>query len=291
MATRTLAGGEQAQLWNGPSGRAWVDTQGPLDRLFRPFESLLADAASESGARRVLDVGCGTGATTLAIAHRLGAEADCVGIDISDPMIALAKRRADREGVPTRFVRADAQRHAFANAGFDMLVSRFGVMFFDDPAAAFANLRHAMRASGAMHCIAWRSPGENPFMTTAERAAAPLLPGLPQRRPDGPGQFSFADPQRVRGILEEGGWSDIAIEPLDVACTMPEADLLPYLARLGPVGLLLQQVDGCLRERIIDVVRDAFAPYVQEGEVRFTAACWRIIARADAAPGRAVRHA
>jgi hypothetical protein len=162
-------------------------------------------------------------------------------------------------------------------------------MFFSDPVDAFGRLRQAMRRGGEMHCISWRGPQENPFMTAAERAAAPLLPSLPARRPDGPGQFSFADPQRVRQILEESGWADIVIEPLDVACTMPESDLVPYLTRLGPVGVLLQQVDGCLRKRIIEVVSEAFAPYLQDGEVRFTAACWRIGARANAT--KAVCHA
>jgi ubiquinone/menaquinone biosynthesis C-methylase UbiE len=289
MTVQAAPSGDQARLWNGPSGLAWADQQALLDRLFHPFESLLAEAVAASGATSVLDVGCGTGATTLAIARRIGADADCVGIDISEPMLAVARTRAEREDVPARFIRADAQHHVFDAEGFDALVSRFGVMFFSDPVDAFGRLRQAMRPDGEMHCIAWRGPQENPFMTTAERAAAPLLPSLPARRPDGPGQFSFADPQRVHQILEESGWTDIAIEPLDVACAMPESDLVPYLTRLGPVGALLQQVDGCLRKRIIEVVRDAFAPYLHDGEVRFTAACWRIGARANAT--KAVCHA
>jgi ubiquinone/menaquinone biosynthesis C-methylase UbiE len=289
MTVQAAPNSEQARLWNGPSGPAWADQQELLDRLFRPFESLLAEAVAASGATRVLDVGCGTGATTLAIARRIGADADCVGIDISEPMLAVARTRAEREDVPARFICADAQHHVLDPEGFDALVSRFGVMFFSDPVDAFSRLRHAVQRDGEMHCIAWRGPQENPFMTAAERAAAPLLPSLPARRPDGPGQFSFADPQRVRQVLQESGWTGITVEPLDVACTMPESDLVPYLTRLGPVGVLLQQVDGCLRKRIIEVVSEAFAPYLQDGEVRFTAACWRIGARASAT--KAVCHA
>ena len=289
MTVQAAPNSEQARLWNGPSGLAWADQQELLDRLFRPFESLLAEPVAASGATRVLDVGCGTGATTLAIARRIGAGADCVGIDISEPMLAVARTRAEREDVPARFICADAQHHVLDPEGFDALVSRFGVMFFSDPVDAFSRLRHAMRRDGEMHCIAWRGPQENPFMTAAERAAAPLLPSLPARRPHGPGQFSFADPQRVRQVLQESGWTGITVEPLDVACTMPESDLVPYLTRLGPVGVLLQQVDGCLRKRIIEVVSEAFAPYLQDGEVRFTAACWRIGARASAT--KAVCHA
>lgn len=270
---------EQARLWNGPAGQAWVDAQAVLDRMFEPFEAMLADAATAGGAHRVLDVGCGTGATTLAIARRLGAAADCLGIDISQPMLALARARAEQAGLPARFVRADAQSHGFAPGRFDVVVSRFGVMFFDDPVRAFGNLRQAIRAGGRMRVIAWRSAAENPFMTTAERTAAPLLPNLPPRRPGAPGQFAFADRQHVERILIESGWTDIDIRPIDVACSIPETALVPYLGRLGPVGLLLQGADDRMRARVIETVRAAFEPYVHRSDVRFAAACWMVDAR------------
>ena len=117
-------------------------------------------------------------------------------------------------------------------------------------------------------------------MTTAERAAAPLLPNLPPRRPDGPGQFAFADDRRVHRILEDGGWTDIDIRPIDVECTLPEKDLVVYLTRLGPVGLILQEADERTRARVVEAVRPAFDPYVDGTDVRFTAACWMVEARA-----------
>lgn len=274
---------EQTALWNGRAGRAWVDAQQVLDRMFKPFEDRLAEAVRAAAAHRVLDVGCGTGSTTLAVARLLGAEGRCTGIDISEPMIAAAQTRAEREGTPARFVRADAQTHAFEPASFDMVISRFGVMFFDDPASAFANLRRAARDGAELRFVAWRSAAENPFMTTAERAAAPLLPNLPARRPDAPGQFAFADRQRVRAILEEGGWGEIDIRPIDVPCALPEKELVGYLTRLGPVGLVLQEADERTRTRIVETVRAAFDPYVHGDEVRFTAACWMVGARAVSA--------
>src|SRR5262245_50412682 len=123
---------EQATLWNGLSGRAWVESRDLLDQMFKPLEDLLVEAVLTRSASRVLDVGCGTGSTTLAIARRLGAKGSCVGIDISDPMIDAARARAEQEGTPARFIRADAQLHAFEAASFDMIISRLGVMFFDD---------------------------------------------------------------------------------------------------------------------------------------------------------------
>lgn len=280
--TMQQAGDEQARLWNGPAGNAWVDAQQTLDQLFRPLEKLLVETACAAPAGRVLDVGCGTGGTTLAIARALGSGAECTGIDISEPMIAAARSRAAREDLPTHFICANAQTHAFEPASFDSIVSRLGVMFFDDPVRAFAKLRHAAKDSAGLSFIAWRSTAENPFMTTAERAAAPLLPNLPPRVPGAPGQFAFADRERMQAILEESGWSGIDIQPVDLPCTMPEKDLLGYLSRLGPVGIALLQTDEKTRARVIDTVRAAFEPYVHGDEVRLTAACWLVKGRADA---------
>jgi ubiquinone/menaquinone biosynthesis C-methylase UbiE len=272
---------EQTTLWNGPAGRAWVDAQELLDQTLRPFEGLLVEAVSARAGGRVLDVGCGAGSTTLAVGRRLGAKGRCIGIDISEPMIAAARSRAERASTPASFIRADAQTHPFEPASFDMIVSRFGVMFFGDPVRAFVNLRRAARDDAELRFVAWRSATENSFMTTAERAAAPLLPNLPARRPDAPGQFAFADRRRVYSILEESGWAEIDIRPIDVACTLPETELVRYLTRLGPVGLILREADDRTRTQVIETVRAAFDPYVHGAEARFTAACWTVGARAS----------
>jgi ubiquinone/menaquinone biosynthesis C-methylase UbiE len=265
---------DQKALWNGTAGAAWVQAQALLDDMYRPFEELLVEAVTAASAQRVLDVGCGTGSTTLAVSRRDGRTG--VGLDISAPMIAVARARAEREGSPARFIVADAQSYAFEPASFDAIISRFGVMFFADPLAAFANLRRALRDGGELHAIAWRQAAENPFMTAAERAAAPLLPNMPARRVDGPGQFAFADASRVRGMLERSGWAEIDLRPLDVTCVFPEKELVPYMTRLGPLGRVLDTVDEATRERVVGAVRAAFDPFVFGAEVRFNAACWMI---------------
>ncbi|MEV6942152.1 methyltransferase domain-containing protein [Streptomyces sp. NPDC051172] len=282
MDVRRGSDDDQAARWKGPGGNAWVELQGVLDGMFKPFEDLLVDAVATGHAGRVLDVGCGTGGITLAVARRLGAAGRSVGVDISEPVIAAARARAEREGTPASFVLGDAQDHAFEPAAFDAVISRFGVMFFNDSVRAFANLRRAATDGALLRFVAWRSPAENPFMTTAERAAAPLLPDLPVRRPDEPGQFAFADPHRVRRILAESGWTGVGIRPVDVSCALPESELVHYLTRLGPVGLALNGVDEQTRAHVIDTVRTAFDPYVQGTEVRFTAACWLVEGRASA---------
>ena len=274
---------EQRALWNGVAGRAWVDAQELLDRLFTPFERLLVQTVTSVSARSVLDVGCGTGSTTLAVARALGAGGRCLGIDISEPMTALAQARAAQQRLPAQFICADAQTHPFEPAAVDMIMSRFGVMFFSDPVQAFSNLRRAAREQARLVFIAWRSADDNPFMTTAERAAAPLLPDLPPRRPGAPGQFAFADRDRVHTILHESGWNGIDVQPLDVECALSETDLVRYVTRLGPVGLILHDADENTRARVVEAVRGAFDPYVHGDQVRFTAACWMVSAICPAA--------
>ncbi|MEO8467499.1 MAG: class I SAM-dependent methyltransferase [Gammaproteobacteria bacterium] len=271
---------KQGMEWDGRRGNAWVEAQELVDRLFQPFENMLADAVAAEGGRNVLDIGCGTGSTTLVIARNLGASGRVVGVDISGPMIAAARMRVERERLPATFVCADAQTYPFERAAHDTIISRFGVMFFSDPVLAFANLRQSAREGAALRSLVWRSAGDNPFMTVAERAAGALLPNLPSRKPDEPGQFAFADAQRVTGILERSGWKDVDIRPVDVECVFPEHDLVPYLTRLGPVGVALQSADDATRTRVSDAVRAAFDPYVQGAEVRFTAACSMVAARA-----------
>jgi SAM-dependent methyltransferase len=256
-----------------------VEAQQMLDRTLQPFEDLLVQEVAAAGSRRVLDVGCGTGSTTRAVVRLIGEKVVAVGIDISEQMIDAARMLSEQERVRATFICADAQQHAFGLQKFDMIMSRFGTMFFADSVQAFANLRSAATDGAHLLSIAWRSPADNPFMTAAERAAAPLLPNLPPRRPNAPGQFGFADDRRVHSILQESGWREIEIRPLDVTCTLPEKELIRYGTRFGPVGIALKDADPATRNEVAAAVRAAFDPFVQGTEVRFTAACWMIAAR------------
>lgn len=270
----------QAARWNGSAGRAWVDSQTLMDTMFQPIEDLLLESLANRPDATVLDVGCGAGAITLAIAKRLGGQRRCTGIDISAPMIAAARERAARETTPADFVCADAQHHDFDAAHFDLVLSRFGVMFFNDPVAAFARLRKATRNNGQLRFIAWRSPAENPFQTAAEHAARPLLPQLPERRPNEAGQFGFAERKRVEDILAAAGWQDIELHAVDIACRFPASELPAYLNRMGPVGRALESVDADTRAQVLAALQPAFAHYLHDNEVHFSAACWDVNARA-----------
>jgi len=265
---------EQRELWNGTAGQAWVAVQDITDTTFAPLARLLAAEARPG--ERVLDVGCGAGATTRALAEAVGADGQATGVDISVPLIEAARAHASSAD----YVVADAGTYAFADGAYDLVTSRFGVMFFADPVAAFANLRRATRSGGRLRAITWRAPTENPFMTAGMRAARPLLPDLPEPPPDGPGQFAFADAARVEGILEAAGWSAAAHAPLDVELAMPVEALDTYLTRLGPLSRILPTLEPARRDDVMDAVRAAFDPFVRDGSLHFAVACWTVRATA-----------
>ncbi|MGJ8537406.1 MAG: class I SAM-dependent methyltransferase [Parasphingopyxis sp.] len=270
--------------WNGAVGQTWVDLQALLDMTFRPIEKRLTEEAAAHDPGHVLDIGCGAGGTTLALARRLGPGTRCTGIDISAPLIAAARDRAERERLNTEFLCADAECHRFPEKAAYATVSRFGVMFFADPVAAFGNLRRAARPGSRLTLIAWRSPDQNPFMTEAVRAAAPLI-DLPAFQPDRPGQFGFANAPYVRGILDGAGWEAPHLEPVDFDCAFPAAQLDTYISQMGPLGAALKEAGKDQREKLLATVRPAFDRYSVGGSVAFTAACWIITARVPTANG------
>lgn len=269
--------------WTAKRGNAWAELQPLLDRLFLPIEQWIADGVAVEDAREVLDVGCGAGATSLAIARRLSTSGRCTGIDISAALIGIARRIADEAALNNlSFVTADAQSHDFGTERYDSVVSRFGMMFFDDPVAAFANIGSAVLPGGLMNCVAWRGPGDNPFMAVADNVIAPIV-GMDHRPdPHAPGQFAFADAQRVETILASSGWEAIDIQPLDLPCAMPTADLAIYIRRMGRVGTILPTLVKEERREVEAQLDAAFAPFVAHGVARFDAACWAVRARRPA---------
>jgi SAM-dependent methyltransferase len=269
---------DQAALWNGEMGQTWVEMARVTDQLFEPLTAPLLEAA-RAGASALLDVGCGAGFTTLALARELGPEARTVGADISGPLLLAARDRANAAGVPIEFVFGDAQTFEFEPASFDLIVSRLGVMFFADPVAAFANLRAAATDAGRLRFICWRDPAENPFMTLTARATKDLL-DLPARVPNTPGPYGLADPERTRGILADAGWSEVEVRPFDVVCAMPADELMTFLTRIGPLREALAEADVERRVAVLEAVRTAAEPYVNGDRASFEAALWIVDAAA-----------
>jgi len=265
--------------WKSTGSNAWVTLQPLLDRLYQPIsEAILAQVPVASDAR-VLDIGCGPGATTVQMARRL-TDGLCLGVDVSEPLLALARERAETEGLTSAdFLLADAQTAAF-DAPFDALISRFGVMFFPDPRAAFANLRDALKSGGRLSFACWRGPEDNPLAGLPDTIARPLIPDLSAPPTSGPGRFAFADPDKVRDILDGAGWSHIEITPLDAPTPLSVSELVEMGLRLGPVGAAMPRLDEPLQKQLHDAMTRRVEQEARDGVVPMTAACWLVNATA-----------
>ena len=230
---------------------------------------------------RVVDIGCGTGASSIALAERVGRTGEVLGIDVSAPMLARAAERLP-PGAPVKFVRADATTYRFDAVAFDLLFSRFGVMFFAEPARAFANLRMALKPSGRLAFACWRKFGENPWLQVPLRVALEHVPPLPRPGPEDPGPFSFASEQRVRRILAEAGFHSILFEPrdfeLDIACGGGIEEALDAAMALGPTSRALQDQGPETRTAVATSIRRALQPYQRGNQVALGGAIWLVTA-------------
>ena len=261
---------EQHDIWNGEKGETWVETEDFIDGMLRPFQDLIVEEVVRAAPASVLDVGCGNGPTTRAIKSALGEKVRCAGVDLSEPMTKNARERAARAGLDIDFICADASEYPFEGASFDVITSRFGVMFFADPVKAFSNLRSASAKDGSLALLVWGDPAKNEFMTTAHHAAVPLLPDTPDRDPTEPGQFSLANADHAYALLSKSGWGDIDFELTDVDCAFSAADLDMFIQKLAPMGYDVPSLDKNKQEEIFRVIRAAYEPFVYGDEVRFT---------------------
>jgi SAM-dependent methyltransferase len=276
---------EQITYWSETTGPKWVALADLLDSQIGPLGELAMSSAALRAGERVLDVGCGCGHTSLELGRRVGARGRVQGIDISAPMLALARERAAQEGAGNvEFVLADAQTTALERGRFDLIFSRFGVMFFADPPAAFANLRRSLGAAGRLAFVCWQPLGSNPWMAIPLAAAAAHVP-LPPPPPAGaPGPFAFGDPDRVARILTEAGFADVSLESVETTLrvggdTGLEGAVRFLLEGVGPTSAALREAPDSLREKVADAVRTALAPHVTPRGVEVGAAVWIATAR------------
>ncbi|MEO1658158.1 MAG: class I SAM-dependent methyltransferase [Pseudomonadota bacterium] len=265
--------------WAAKSGQSWASIQTIMSDLLGPIGDLLTERTLVPPQSAVLDVGCGTGETTRALALAAGSSCAVVGIDISDAMIDAAHALEADDPTGARFLLADAETYEFEPETFDVVCSRFGVMFFDDARRAFRNLAGSARPGAPLTLIVWRSAEDNPFMTAAERHATDLVPGLTPRAHDAPGQFGFADQAKVSDLLAGAGWNDLAFEAVDVPCTMKHTDLEPFLRNAGPLSRALTDNSEDEKARVIEETIPAFAPFRDGDTLQFDAACWVITGR------------
>jgi SAM-dependent methyltransferase len=277
----TSANRDQIAHWNSDEARRWVDQQWRYDGMLEPYARRLLGAAEIAPDERVLDVGCGTGTTTLAAA----AEArEALGVDISEPMIARARDQAREQGLlNVRFEVADAQTAPFEPASHDVVISRFGVMFFDDPTAAFANVRRAMRRDARIVFVCWQSLADNEWVLVPGMAAAAHVPLPDGGEPGAPGPFALGDAERLRVLLTRADFRDVGIQPLADSIVLGGGgtveDALDFFRHTGMGRALFADAAPVDVARAIDAVRDALAPYQTPEGVRLGAAAWLVHAR------------
>lgn len=253
MAKAPVSNADQIAYWNDEAGPRWVDLQQRTDAAFSQVTAAALAYAGPKPGQRVLDIGCGCGATVLDLARRVGPDGHVVGVDVSKVMLEVAGERARSEHLDNAtLLLADASTYPFEGGAFDLAFSRFGVMFFDDPVQAFANIRRALKPGGRLAFISWLPLAENPWFLVPFTAAKPHLPPLPPSDPAAPGPFSFADPERVRGILDAAGFSAIEVARHDTAMRMAGPNELAAAAnlatRLGPVTRALLGVHASVRD-------------------------------------------
>jgi SAM-dependent methyltransferase len=278
----TATNERQRQEWNAVMGRHWVDQQARLDRMLSRLTPHLIAAAGISESDQVLDVGCGCGQTTRLAAR--GAQAgNVLGVDLSRPMLDHARSLARHEGVHNvRFEVADAQVDDLGEAAFDVVLSRFGVMFFDLPQAAFANLGRSLRAGGRLAFLCWQEVERNPYFTVPFEALAEFLPsaGLPGPTRNGPGPFSLADPRHLARLLAESGFTEVDVRPLSESAVAGEDvdDAVAFLRSHPAAAALFAQLDADTAAGAKAALRSALKPYEAPEGVLFDAAAWLVTA-------------
>lgn len=272
---------DQQAYWNGAAGHKWTDFQDTLDVTFAPvLRALLARAAVRPG-ERVIDIGCGCGGSSLELAGLVGGSGEVLGVDISAEMLERARHLAPAT-LPLRYVLADAASHAFPRATADLLFSRFGVMFFSDPTAAFRNLATALKPAGRVTFACWRAPRENPFFITALQEAIRFVPRLPETPLDEPGPFAFASPDRVRRILGDAGFANIAVDPfdcdLDLAAGRGLAHARTMALSIGPASRALDGHPADVVKAAADAIEERFKQHLRGNSVPLGGAMWIVTA-------------
>jgi SAM-dependent methyltransferase len=275
---------DQIAYWNGPGGQRWAERQQAQDILLRPVADILIDRAKPQAGERVIDAGCGSGATTIAFAEKVAPSGHVFGIDVSGPMLERARASAPKE-LPVDFVLADATVYPFDPASFDLLASRFGVMFFADPVLSFSNMRRALRPSGRLAFACWREPRENPWMMTPLQAVYKHVAKLPPQGPEDPGPFAFASEERVRRILGAAGFTGIAMEPcplsLDIAIGRGLDAAVQGALEIGPTSRALEGQPADVRAAATNSIREILAPLAKGNAVALPGSIWIVTARAS----------
>ena len=272
---------DQIEFWNGRSAKRWVQFQERQDRMLHPLGHRALETGLPQPGERVLDVGCGCGDTTIDLARKVAPSGTATGIDVSTMMLARARERTVGTDLNISFIDDDAQTHGFADGSFDVVYSRFGIMFFADPKEAFVNLCRALGTGGRLVFVCWRAREENPWMTMPVQVAAQYLPRPQPSPPRAPGPFAYADRDYVLETLQAAGFRDIDIEAHDELVQLG-SDLesaVDHSVRVGPMAQLVAEATVEIQDRVRADLRDALTPYLTDAGVCVPSGAWIVSAR------------
>jgi SAM-dependent methyltransferase len=272
---------QQIEYWNGRTGERWAELQDSIDRNLGHITQGFIPFVGAKPGQRILDIGCGCGTTTLTFAGAVQPGGSVAGIDVSQPMLGVARARASARNAEIPFIEDDASSYEFQPV-FDQVVSRFGVMFFTDPPAAFRNIRRALVPNGTIAFVCWRTPAENGWAATPMAAAKALLPPSEPTDPYAPGPFAFAERSRLEGIMSAAGFRAVHIEKFDGHMEMgatTEAAAREAL-NIGPLSRAAADLDEPTRAKIREFVAKALEQYANSKGVFAPVACWFVRAKA-----------
>lgn len=269
---------EQIDYWNGTAGNNWVEQQQVMDAMLAPIGAALLEGVKGRPGERALDVGCGCGDTSVQLAEK---GLKVTGIDISAPMLNHARTRVV-SGQTLQFVEGDAAAQSFSG-DYDVVLSRFGVMFFDDPVAAFRNLHTALNPQGRLCIACWQPPIQNPWIAVPMATARPFLPPADPVDPLAPGPFSLADPEHVTQILTSAGYTNVRVEPVlrKLNLGVDLAHAMAFVERIGPMSGVLKDLSEQELNNARTAVREALAAYETSAGVVLDAAGWLVQATAS----------
>jgi ubiquinone/menaquinone biosynthesis C-methylase UbiE len=275
----------EVQYWNSAHTRPWADEYEAIDRLFAGLTRVALDHAAPKLGERVIDIGCGSGTTVLELAARVGPSGYVLGADVSKLSVAKARERIAAASVhQAEIMLCDVSTHIFPANSFDLVFSRFGVMFFADPVATFANIRKAMKSDGRLALAVFRTPQENKWATAALAAVRHLLPPITPPGPEEPGEFSWADAARVHRILETAGFEDISLMPHDPAMPLAggggAAEAASFTFRVGPVVRAMSDASEQQKKEVRSVLEAFFTSHEGPQGVVLPGAIWVVTARA-----------
>jgi ubiquinone/menaquinone biosynthesis C-methylase UbiE len=284
MTDTTQLHSDQVAFWNGAGGERWVSQQERRDMMLAEFGATALNRAGAKPGESVIDVGCGCGETSIELARHVGPTGHVLAIDVSAPILAQATERL-KPYPQAETMLADASAYAFPQGEADLLFSRFGVMFFGDPVAAFANLKTALKPGGRVTFACWRDPKENLWMFTPLQAAMKIVPPAMKPGPEDPGPFAFANSERVARILTEAGFQPPQFEKIDVMIDLAGGQGLDgavaSAVEFGPASRILQDQPESVRTEIKDAVREALKPYAAGDTVKLPAAIWIVTTTAS----------